>query len=82
MRSVAEIFRGDIGAAWAGAEDRLGEYWRIRSLTEVPKGWEAVATDGDRIRIGFGETPAKALDDLAPRGVAVTVAVNPESDPA
>jgi hypothetical protein len=77
-RTVASIFRGDIGAAWARAEERLGEYWRIRSLTETrapwhdaPSSytkdakWEAVATDGNRIRIGSGLTPAAALDDIA-----------------
>ncbi len=62
--TVAAIFRGDIGSAWARAEELLGEYWRIRSLCEIPKGWEAVATDGDRIRLGHGPTPAAALDDL------------------
>lgn len=64
-QAVHRIFRGDIGAAWARAEERLGEYWRIRTLAEIPKGWEAVATDGNRIRIGHGPTPAAALDDIA-----------------
>jgi hypothetical protein len=70
-RSVASIFRGDIGSSWARAEERLGEYWRIRSVTEVLHGWEAVATDGNRIRIGNGPTVSAALDDLSAVGSAV-----------
>jgi hypothetical protein len=53
-----------IDTAWIEAEQQLGEYWRIRSLTDTPKGWEAVATDGKRIVIGRGGTPASAIRAL------------------
>jgi hypothetical protein len=52
--------------AWDEAELALGEWWRIRSLTALGlNAWEAVATDGRRIRIGRGPTPRLALLDLA-----------------
>ena len=57
----------DIDGSWAEAETALGEYWRVRSLVEVAKGWEAVATDGNRIRHAVGRTPGAALRALLPR---------------
>jgi hypothetical protein len=54
-----------LDAAWAAAEAALGEYWRVRSLVEVKDGWEAVATDGNRIAHVAGPTPLAALRALA-----------------
>jgi hypothetical protein len=54
--------------AWAVAEASLPEYWRIRSLIEVPGplvAWEVVATDSRRIVVARGATPDNALINLA-----------------
>jgi hypothetical protein len=65
-----DTYRGGDGVrldeAWVAAEKALGDYWRIRSLTEVKGGrWEAVATDGNRIRTAVGVDPADALCAVA-----------------
>lgn len=66
MTDSAVRIAATLDTAWVAAEQALGEYWRIRSLTEVsPHGWEAVATDGNRIHRGLGQTPLGALRALS-----------------
>jgi hypothetical protein len=54
-----------LGIAWQRAEDALPEYWAIRSLLLTPSGWQAVAYEGNQLRVGDGPTPTAALLDLA-----------------
>lgn len=59
-----------LDTAWIEAEQRLGEWWRIRSLVEIPGGWEAVATDGHRIVRGLGHSPLHAIRMIRPADLA------------
>jgi hypothetical protein len=67
MSDIVEAGTKTIDVAWRQAEDRLGEYWAVRSLIRVKgEGWEAVAAEqmNRHVRIGQGRTPTEALDDL------------------
>lgn len=60
-----------IDQEWRAAEERLGEWWFVRSLIRVPNGaagvhWEAVAAEqlNRHTKTGRGPTPAEALAAL------------------
>jgi hypothetical protein len=60
-----ETATATIDEAWAAAAASLPEYWFIRSLIYVPPDvWEAVAYEGNQIRVGRGPSPVAALLDL------------------